>query len=180
MGAAPVIVVLAVMRGAIGLPAVGSVRPNVVMVDSWDRGDELAFHDGQPMLLLYEDRGSGQLNAAFKRELTEVAQDGRYKSAITFVPVADVSSYDFWPARGFAKRSVQKQALATRTNIICDWDGTLREALGLGKKTSNVVLYDARGRVVFAFAGAMSPEQRATLFALLREQIDATVQRAAP
>ncbi|HSI05037.1 MAG TPA: YtfJ family protein, partial [Myxococcota bacterium] len=158
-------------------PPIGTQRPNVAFEDSWERPDAFDNYAGMPMLLLYEDRGSAKLNADFKKELTEVAQDGGYKGIVAFMPVADMSSYDYWPVRGFARRSVQKQSMATRTNIICDWHGTIRETLALTRDTSNVVLYDKEGKVVFAHAGAMPPEQRATLFALLKVQVDAVQKR---
>ncbi len=161
---------------ALALPPVGATRADVTMEDSWERTEILSQYDGKPMLVLYEDRGSGQQNAEFKKELADVAQDGRYKGIVTFVPVADTSSYDYWPVRGFARRSVQKQSLATHTNIMCDWKGAIREALQLTRDTSNVVLYDKAGKVVFAHAGAMSAEQRATLFALLKVQVDAATR----
>ena len=170
------LLVLALPRGARALPPVGAVRADVAMEDSWERAETLAQYDGMPMLVLYEDRGSGQLNADFKRELAEVARDGRYKGIVAFIPVADVSSYDYWPVRGFARRSVQKQSLATRTNIFCDWKGAIRDALQLTRKTSNVVLYDQGGKVVFAHAGALSSEERAKLFALLKALVDAVAR----
>ena len=157
---------------ASALPAIGAIRADAQMEDSWERPDALSNYRGMPMLVLYEDKSSGGQNAEFKKELAEVAQDGRYKGVVAFLPVADVSGYDYWPVRTFARRSVQKQSLATRTNIICDWKGTVRETLLLDKKSSNVVLYDKDAKVVFAHAGAMTPEQRAKLFALLRDQVD--------
>ena len=157
---------------AFAAPVVGSQRPDVALEDSWERIESLAQYNGMPILVLYEDKSSSSMNADFKKELAEVAQDGRYKGIVAFIPVADVSGYDYWPVRGFARRSVQKQSLATRTNIICDWKGAIREALGLTKKASNVVLYDRSGKVVFAHAGSLSPEQRAVLFAMLRDQVD--------
>ncbi len=164
---------IALPRAVGATPPVGAQRPNVALEDSWEREDALDNYRGMPMLVLYEDKSSGMLNTDFKKELAEVAYDGRYKGVVAFIPVADVSSYDYWPLRTFARRSVQKQSIATRTNIVCDWKGTVRQALGLDGNTSNVVLYDKDGKVVFAHAGAMTADQRALLFALLKVQVDA-------
>lgn len=157
---------------ALALPAVGTSRADAQLEDSWERLDAFSNYRGMPVLVLYEDKSSSGQNVELKRELTEIAQDGRYKGIVAFMPIADVSSYDYWPVRAFARRSVQKQSLATHTNIICDWKGVVRDALGLDKKSSNVVLYDKDAKVVFAHAGALSPEQRAVLFAMLRDQVE--------
>lgn len=170
------VVLVGLTRVAGAAPLVGRDLRDVPLVDSWDRTDALASHQGRPMLLLYEDKGSGGVNSDLKKELAEVAQDGRYKALITLIPVADVSSYDFWPVRSVAKRTVQKQSLATRTNIYCDWTGQVREKLGLMRKTSNVVLFDKTGKVIFAYAGALSAELRTALFGLLREQVESMLE----
>ena len=162
---------LAFGPSARALPVVGAARPDVRLQDSWDRTISLSRLRGLPTLLLYENKDSAGENAPLKAELAELAKGDTYRRTIALVAIADVSGYDYWPVRGFVKDAIQDESHKQNTDIYCDWNGAARGALGLEQGTSNVVLYDRDGRVVFASRGALTPPRRTELLSLLRAQL---------
>jgi hypothetical protein len=165
---------LAVTLGAtttLALPRVGDVAPNIRVKDADDRPLEMQKLRGKPTLLIYEDKQSAEQNHAFKEELLAVRSDPRYTRAFHFAAVADVSPYKGWPIEGVARGVLRKRARAAGTQIYCDWDGSFRAAYRLVRHQSNVVLLDKDGRVLFASAGPLRPEDRARLLALVAQEL---------
>ncbi len=152
------------------LPKVGDARPSVVVKDAWDRTFDPSQVAGRPLLLVYEDKESSTQNQAFKDELSRLAK-GPQASRIVLAAVADVQGYDYWPARGFVKDAIRSQSRAIGAPIYCDWSGAMRRALGLQRRTSSIILYDATGHVVFAHEGAMDQATRARAISLLNAAI---------
>ena len=170
--ASAVTLVLALVTAEAGaLPTVGAIRPEVRLLDSWDRTLPLSRLRGMPTLLLYEDKDSADENAPLKAQLAELARGDTYRRSIALVAIADVSGYDYWPVRGFVKDALKDESHKQNTVIYCDWDGGVRGALGLEKDTSNVVLYGRDGRVIFASRGPLGEGQRRALVELLRAQL---------
>lgn len=150
------------------LPKTGAARPTLTLADAWDRTYDLARAKGMPLLVVYEDKDSANQNDALKRELATLGKGDAYKKKIALVAIADVSAYDYWPARGFVKDAIQSESEKQGTTIYCDWSGGARLALGLERGASNVVLYDKDGKVLFAHAGPVPEARRAELIALLK------------
>ncbi len=163
--AAALLALVEVPAGAV--PSPGAPHPEVQLEDAWDRTIRLSQLAGTPILVVYEDRGSAHVNDPLKSELSELAKGDKYKQSIALVAVADVSSFDFWPARGFVKGAIRSESHKQGTTIYCDWDGHVRRALGLDRGTSNVVLFGRDGRVLFAQSGTVAPEQRRALIGML-------------
>jgi hypothetical protein len=153
------------------LPILGLVRPEVELTDAWERSIHLSTYRGMPVLVVYEDKGSAQQNAALKSELAVLARGEKYRRLVALVAVADVSGYDYWPVRGFVKGSIRSESERQHTVIYCDWDGHVRRALELERGQSNVVLYGRDGSVLFAHAGALGADERRAFVALLRSQV---------
>ena len=175
MKAAAASVVAALAFGALPagalLPA-GSRRPAAHVVDADDRTLDLRGINGRPILVIYEDKDSAKLNDAFKADLSRLAKGDRYRTAVALVPVADVQSFDFWPARGFVKDSVRSESKKVGATIYLDWDGTFQRAAGFRRGTSSVMLVGRDARVIFSSEGALSSEQRARLVSLLRAEVE--------
>ena len=152
------------------LPGPGAKRPDVRLDDAWDRSLTLGRYRGMPTLVVYEDKDSAEENKVLKAELSELAKGDRYKKKIALVAVADVSSYDYWPVRGFVKDAIQAESHKQGTIIYCDWKGAVRRSLDLQKGVSNVVLYGKSDEVLFSHAGPMDKARRAELIGLLRRE----------
>ena len=154
------------------LPKLGERVPDVTVEDAWERQVAIARLGRKPLLLVYEDEGSAQQNAALKRELSRLAKGDHYKGKVTLLAVADLDGYDYWPVRGFVRDAVKSESRKQQVSIICDWNGALRKQLGLTKGKSNVVLYDRSGKVVSSHAGPLSDEERGALIGKLRAELD--------
>lgn len=153
-------------------PPIGAPRPDISLRDAWDRQFPLSLFRTMPVLVIYEDKGSVEQNAALKEHLSQLAKGDKYKKLVALVAVADVTGYDYWPVRGFVKNAIQKESHKQGTIIYCDWDGSIRTTLGLERGRSNVVLYGRDGRVLFSEAGALSEERRRALIGLLRTEVE--------
>jgi Bacterial protein of unknown function (YtfJ_HI0045) len=158
------------------LPSVGDARPEVKLVDAWDRTLSVTRAANKPILVVYEDKDSAKQNQPMKDDLAKLAKGDRYKNAITLLAIADVAGYDYWPVRGFVKDAIQSESHKFSTVIYCDWDGSARNAFNVKKGVSNIVLYGRDGKVLLAHEGAMPADKRAKLIDLLRAQVGETSQ----
>lgn len=171
VAAALSVAALSTAASAAALPHVGAPRPNVVLVDAWDRQLQLGSLDGTPTLVVYEDQGSSKVNDGLKRELSRLARGGAYRSQIAVVAVADVSGYDYWPVRGFVKDAIRDESRKQGIPIYCDWSADFRRTLSLNRHASNVVLYGRDGTVLYARAGRLTDAEQRELLTLLRQQL---------
>jgi hypothetical protein len=121
----------------------------------------LGSYAGKVVLLMYEDRDSRTINAALKEEVRQrIAREG-LQQRLAVVPVADVSSYDRWPARGIVRAAVAREARALGAEILLDWSGEIRRAYALVTPGSNVVLVGRGGERLYQKSGALDVEERA-------------------
>jgi hypothetical protein len=149
------------------LPATGAARAPLTLVDGWDREIDLAKFE-RSILLIYEDKDSANQNQALKDQLAALDKSIAYEKYVAHISVADVSAYDYWPAKGIAKGELRKWSQKLGLVIYGDFSGDARGKLALDKGASNVVLYAKSGEVLFAASGALSTRQRDALVDLLR------------
>jgi len=128
---------------------------------------------GRPLLVVYEDKDHGETNRAFKDELAKLAKGGAWVKRITLAAVADVQSYDFWPARGFVRSSIRDEEKKAGTPIYCDWSGAFRQAFQVKAGTSTVLVYGRDGRLALAYEGALTEAQRGEIIGTLRREAGA-------
>ncbi|MFL5352873.1 hypothetical protein [Archangium sp.] len=120
---------------------------------------------GKPVILFYEDRHSTTLNSAFKEALFERGKTQGLLDAVWVVAVANLESYDFFPARGIALSHVRDEEKKWGIPILVDLKGTLGATpWNLPKKTSSVLLLDGTGQVVFRYSGRMGDQDMETFF----------------
>lgn len=164
--------------GAVAGPAsallpVGALRPAAKTVDADGRALDLRAILAKPTLVLYEDKDSSKMNAAFKDELSKLARGDRYRDAVALVPVADVQGYDYWPVRGFVKDAIRGESKKIGATIYCDWDGSFQRAADFRRGTSSVMLIGKNRRVLFSSEGPLSKADSARVIELLRGEIEA-------
>jgi predicted transcriptional regulator len=168
---AAVALVAAVLPGAaLGLPKEGTDAPDARVVDIEGHELKLAALRGKPVLIVYEDKESAKQNQPLKNELSQLTKGERYKSRIALTAIADVSGYDWWPAKGFIKDAIKEESKKHNTTIYCDWDGSFRKALKLRSGVSNVILIGRDGKVIFAGEGELGNDARKRLIDLLGDQ----------
>lgn len=157
---------------ALALPAEGDAAPNARLEDADGRAQELTAFKGKPILIVYEDKESGRQNQPLKDALSKATRGDRYKSTLVIAAIADVSAYDYWPARGFAKDAIREESRKQGTTVYCDWNGAFRAAYRFKSKTSSVVLIGRDGHVLFAVEGAVNEGGRKRLLELLKAQVE--------
>ena len=166
---APVIVVIAMFFAALpaeAVPKLGSARPAIKLVDGWDRVNDLSL-GSRPLLVVYEDKDSSKQNQKLKDDLAALEKSIHYRKWVEHIVVADVSAYDYWPARDIAKGELQKWTKKIGFVIYSDFTGSVRTSLGFEKGKSNVVLYSRDSKVLFSKAGTVPELDRHRLVDLV-------------
>jgi hypothetical protein len=142
---------------AAALPA-GQVLSDVALSDLDDRPVLLGSFAGRTVALLHEDRDTkdGE-NQALKDALGRATE--RHGGRFHLIAVADVTPYDFWPAKRFAKDALRKVA-GQGVQLLADWKGALRRRLGLrGAGQSTLIVVGPDGRVALVSRGAHAPRE---------------------
>jgi hypothetical protein len=126
---------------------------------------------GRVVIVLYEDRDSNQQNNDLKRELADHARRENLTRDVSLVPVANLSAFNFWPARGFARDAVVDIARQQGYEIMIDWTGDMARAYRFRAGQSHVLVLSRDGRVLFRYSGAMAPRFRQTFFEVITQAI---------
>lgn len=162
----------AVPRGA--QPAASSEAPcEAAPRDATLRGSDgeavrLSNWWGKPVILFYEDRHSLQVNQPLKDALFARGRSAGLLKAASLVAVANLQSFNFFPARGIALSYVRDAEKKSGIPILVDLDGTLAEGeWRLPTKTSSVLLLDRFGTEVFRASGPLSAPERERFFSVL-------------
>ncbi|MCE9672185.1 hypothetical protein LY474_30710 [Myxococcus stipitatus] len=154
-----------------------SATPSPAPLDATLRtssGDEvrLSRWRGKPIILFYEDKESTTLNAGLKEDLFARGKERDLLDAAWVVAVANLQKFDFFPARRIALSYVRDEEKKVGVPILVDLKGTLGEPpWSLPTKTSNVLLLDANGALVYRHSGRMKPEEQAAFFVALSELV---------
>lgn len=123
---------------------------------------------GKPTILFYEDRHSTTLNSPLKEALFSRGKTLGLLDAASVVAVANLESFDFFPARGIALSRVRDEEKRWGIPILVDLKGTLGKApWNLPTKTSSVLLLDGGGTLVYRYSGRMKAEDQRTFFQTL-------------
>ncbi|WP_164008472.1 peroxiredoxin family protein [Pyxidicoccus trucidator] len=127
---------------------------------------------GKPVILFYEDKDSTTLNSSLKETLFARGKERGLLDSASVVAVANLQKFDFFPARQIALSYVRDEEKKVGVPILVDLDGTLGSApWQLPTKTSNVLLLDAAGALVFRHSGKMKPEEEVAFFAALSQLV---------
>ena len=123
---------------------------------------------GKPVILFYEDRHSTTLNGPLKEALFSRGQELGLLDAAFVVAVANLESFDFFPARGIALSHVRDEEKKWGIPILVDLKGTLREApWNLPAHTSSVLLLDGNGALIYRYSGRLREEDQKLFFQTL-------------
>lgn len=171
----------AVMAAAV----LGQVEPEVVLdarvVTSRGQAVSLEARWGKPTVLFYEDRHSTALNQALKDELFARGKREGLLDAVTVLAVANLQGFDWFPARDFALKAVRDAEAKAGISVYADWQGALTKApWRLSATTSNVVVLDAKGRLVLQAQGALDAQARERVLAALSTQVTSVPRPTSP
>jgi hypothetical protein len=125
---------------ALAIPKEGAAVGSARVEDAEGGGLELKSLKGKPFVIVYDDKTSAPKSEALRREVVALSKTDAYKSKLGVVIVADVSPYDFWPAKGIVIDAVRAETRKQGITVYCDWRGDLRTAYKFKGDISNVVL----------------------------------------
>ncbi|MRG92481.1 hypothetical protein GF068_11160 [Polyangium spumosum] len=149
-----------------------AVAPNARVEDADGKAVEIKSLKGKPIVIVYDDRTSAPKSEAFRRELVKLLKTGPYASKVSLLLVADVSPYDFWPARGTVKDAVREETKKQGTTVYCDWTGGMRTAYKLKNEITGVVMVGKDGRVAFAKEGVPQGADQKRLVEALKAAVE--------
>lgn len=145
---------------AFALPRVGTTVPRATVQSLGGKTLDTRTFQGRISLVFYEDKDATEQNKALKDALKAQAKGKKRKANVDVYAVADVSAWDFWPAKGFVKDAIEEQEKKAGHPIYCDWSGDFGKALGVVDGKSNVILVGVDRKVKLAKAGALPAADR--------------------
>lgn len=129
---------------------------------------QLSRWRGRPVILFYEDRHSLKVNQPLKDALFTRGRSAGVLNAASVVAVANLQSFNFFPAKGIALSYVRKAERKAGIPILVDLEGTLTEdGWGLPGKTSSVLVLDRHGAEVFRASGPLTQPETQRFFSVL-------------
>jgi hypothetical protein len=164
----PWVLLFALPMFAWALPKSGSTVGRVSVVDT--TGTSRTLPDAhRPILLMYEDRASASENQEVRRLLGRYTRVAENRAVFEFVAVADVSKWNWWPAKRHVLEELRAEERRHHTTLYADWNGSVRRSWGFQKSRSTVLLLGQNGSVRFSAEGPLSAEKRAALEVALRQ-----------
>lgn len=145
-----------------------------------DKAVALSSFKGKPTVLFYEDRYSTEQNRKVKDELWKRGHEAGMLDAANVVGIANLSAFDFWPAKQFARSHVQTVEKKVGIPVLIDWKGAMQNnPWNLPAKSSTVMVFDADGKLVMMHSGAMTDAQMEELFGKLSTLIGVAPRKSA-
>ena len=149
------LLLLTLAGSAHALPAVGT-PPAPATVEALG-GESFKTRDlrGKTTLIFYENKDTTKQNRALKLALERQKKREGYGENVRIVAVADVSAWNFWPAKGFVQDAIREQEHKAGYPIYLDWSGDFGKSLKANDNASNVVLVGPDGKVKLTHAGTV-------------------------
>jgi hypothetical protein len=142
-----------------------SLRARAESVDS--QPFDLSAHTGKCLLVFYEDKDVRSQNQALKDRLWKSMDQRQHKDSLLIVAVADVSAFNWWPAKKVVTAAIREESRKLGSTIWCDWDGSFGRAMGATKGASNVMLVGRDGAILFKHSGALPVDEIDRVLAML-------------
>ena len=121
---------------------------------------------GRAALIVFEDKDVGGQNEDFKKRFG--ALQSTLGDPVVLIPVADVSTYNYWPAKGFVKDALRDAGRKSGITVYADWSGKGRTLLRPRPKLSNLVFIDKSKKVLWASSGQLTISQQDELLELVK------------
>ncbi len=149
------------------LLAAGSVVGDFTLYDAEDRTFALStLTAGRAALIVFEDKDAGKQNQDFKQRFGVLQKT--LGDRIVLLPVADVSNFNYFPAKRFVKSALRDAARKDGITVYADWSGAGRTLLRPRAKLSNLLLIDKEMKVLWASSGQLAKPQEDELLELVK------------
>jgi len=120
---------------------------------------------GKVLLVTYVDPDESDLNEHFTDAMKKAKDDGLLKEE-TYKGIGIADCAATWKPDALIRAIAGRKAKKYNTIILFDYDASLRNAWGLGKDTSNVILMDKNRVCRYIFRGRVPNEKVAEIVKL--------------
>jgi hypothetical protein len=159
----------------------GGAPLDAIVEKSNGESQHLATFWTKPTVLFYEDRDSTQLNQHVKEALIEKGRETGMLDKVSVVAVANVSQYNWFPARNFALKAVRDIEAKMKLPIFLDFTGSMAlPPWNLPSKSSTVVIVNRQGEAVLTLKGKLKGEDVKLLLTTLSELVQQPSVKPAP
>jgi hypothetical protein len=149
---------------------IGNKPSTFAVADPSDRSYQFStLTGGGPALIVYVDRDGSEQNTRIRQRLQKLREKEPQLRGVRVVPIVDVSEFNHWPKRGFAKDALRDEAKELGYTVFADWQGVGRGALSAKSGVSNLILLDKNGRVSWASAGQLTTSQEDALIRTIHD-----------
>ena len=162
----PLILLLVLLGRASATPTPGTLLARVE-VESTDGGKRPLPDPRHAVVIIYEDQDASKRPQSARELLGTYTRVDENRARFEFVAVADVSKWNWWPAKKYVFADVKKIAAHNHTTVFLDWKGAIAKAWGLKKGQSGVLALGADGRLLFAAEGSLGDALQRELAAVL-------------
>jgi predicted transcriptional regulator len=138
---------------ALAVPSIGSPAPKASAESLGGKDFNANELRGKTTVIFYENKDVTTQNRALKAALQNQKKKEGYGEDVQVIAVADVSAWNFWPAKGFVQDAIRKEEKKAGHPIYLDWTGTFGEAFKMNRNASNVVLVGPDSKVKVSHAG---------------------------
>jgi hypothetical protein len=154
------ILAFASVIGMLALLKPPAVPSDFIVQDADDKSAKFSsLRAGHPTIVFYEDKDGGDQNERFKQRLGKLQSTSASAKKVAIIAIADVKSWDFWPAKGFVKDALKSAGKKAGITVWADWNGDGRSSLSAASNASNIILLDRFGKVAWASTGKLTTVQ---------------------
>ncbi|MBU0544293.1 MAG: YtfJ family protein [Proteobacteria bacterium] len=136
--------------------------------DSDDKVFTMESWAGKVLLVTYVDPDESDLNEHFTDAMKKAKDDGLLKEE-TYKGMGIADCAATWKPDALIRIIAGRKAKKYNTTILFDYDASLRNAWGLGKDTSNVILLDKNRVCRYIFRGRVPDDQVASTVKLAED-----------
>ena len=143
------LVLLFVLLGPTCVQAQGLELIDFNIEDQFDRSHRYTEYRGKIVVIVDSDKDGSEFNPLWSSAIHESLKNNSNYNRIVFLPVADVRGAPFF-LKGFVKGKFPQNK---NSWVLLDWDGHFARAYRFQPKTSNIVIFDADGKLLHSAHG---------------------------
>ena len=106
-------------------------------------------YSGKITVLIGSDGGGSKYNKKWAKAIDDTLLADSIEYHIGWLPVADVSAAPFFMKGIVRSQFPEKKELWA----LCDWDGIFAETYNFQEDKSNIIVFDANGKLIYQCAG---------------------------
>ncbi len=150
-----------------GAPLPAAPLLDAPLLDLEDHPVSLRAMRGKVVVVLHQDRFSSEQNSTFKDRLGELVL--RRPDKLRLIALAEVGSYNFWPARRYVKDALQPLRALGGAVVACDWKATVQKQYRIPARQSAVFVVSKDGALQVMTTGVLAPARATALLSQIEK-----------